>query len=162
MSPKRGPLVTGATLAGLAVVVIAHSVGGPVRLASPVASGPSSRTSHKGTTAKSSTGPSGASTPVATRGNVSGVATGTVEQYGYGQIAVKVSVSKGRITGATVTSLQTADSYSQSIAQQVIPMLKREVLTAQAARIAAIAGATYTSEGYAYSVQSALDKLHLK
>ena len=41
-------------------------------------------------------------------------------------------------------------------------MLKSEVLAAHSARINAVSGATYTSQAYAASIQSALDKLHLK
>jgi len=35
------------------------------------------------------------------------------------------------------------------------------VLSAQSARINSISGASYTSQAYALSVQSALDKLHV-
>ena len=38
------------------------------------------------------------------------------------------------------------------------PMLRQESLTAQSARIDIVSGATYTSEGYAQSLQSALDQ----
>jgi uncharacterized protein with FMN-binding domain len=41
-------------------------------------------------------------------------------------------------------------------------MLRNEILSAQSAHINAISGATYTSEAYAYSVQSALDALGVK
>jgi uncharacterized protein with FMN-binding domain len=75
---------------------------------------------------------------------------------------VKVTEQAGRIVDVSVASLQTAEQYSQNLAQQVIPMLKNEVLSAQSARISAISGATYTSEAYAYSVQSALDRLKAK
>jgi uncharacterized protein with FMN-binding domain len=40
-------------------------------------------------------------------------------------------------------------------------MLRREVLAAQSAHINGVSGATYTSEAYAYSVQAALDRLHV-
>lgn len=69
-------------------------------------------------------------------------------------------MSGGHITKAAVATLQTAETYSQQLAAQAIPILEREVLSAQSARINALSGATYTSEAYAYSVQSALDKLH--
>jgi uncharacterized protein with FMN-binding domain len=41
-------------------------------------------------------------------------------------------------------------------------MLRSEVLSAQSATIDGISGATYTSASYAQSLQSALDKLHIK
>jgi FMN-binding domain len=89
-------------------------------------------------------------------------ATGRVEPYGYGELAVRVTVHGQRITGLTVPLLRTAEPYSQQIAVQVIPTLKSEILAAGSAKINAVSGATYTSEAYAASVQSALDKLHLK
>ena len=99
--------------------------------------------------------PSGATGP-------SRAATGAMEQYGYGELAVKVTVSGSRITAVTVPTLRTAEQYSQQLAAQVIPMLKAQVMTAGSARINGVSGATYTSEAYAYSLQSALDKLHVK
>jgi uncharacterized protein with FMN-binding domain len=88
--------------------------------------------------------------------------TGVVEQYGYGELAVTVTVRGNEITGVSVPLLHTAEPYSQQLAEQVLPMLKSEVLAARSARIHAVSGATYTSEAYADSIQSALDKLHLK
>jgi uncharacterized protein with FMN-binding domain len=39
-----------------------------------------------------------------------------------------------------------------------VPQLTQEALSAQSARIDAVSGATYTSDGYIRSLQSALDK----
>jgi uncharacterized protein with FMN-binding domain len=41
-------------------------------------------------------------------------------------------------------------------------MLRAEVLAAHGAQIHGVSGATYTSVAYAQSIQSALDKLHIK
>ncbi|MDA8277463.1 MAG: FMN-binding protein [Actinomycetota bacterium] len=87
---------------------------------------------------------------------------GSLENYGYGQMAVKVTIANNKITDVSVTSLQTAESYSLQLEQQVVPILKSEVLKAQSAQIMGITGATYTSEAYAYSLQSALTKLNFK
>jgi hypothetical protein len=88
--------------------------------------------------------------------------TGATEQFGYGALAVKVAVSGNRIIRVSVPLIQVADSYSGNIASQVIPMLRSQVLSLQSARINGVSGATYTSEAYAMSLQSALDKLHVK
>jgi uncharacterized protein with FMN-binding domain len=85
---------------------------------------------------------------------------GAAEQYGYGVISVKVTVSGSKITDISVADLQTAESYSQQLANQVIPMLRNEILKAQSLHVYGISGATYTSDAYAQSVQSALTKLH--
>lgn len=175
---KRYPFVIGATVAGLAGVLSFHTQGAPHAFASGTSAATGS--SSGGAGAAGSTAPSataGGSTPPAsaprsgspsttpsTAAPSSGVAissaTGKLEQYGYGQLSVRVTTSGGRITKAAVATLQTADTYSQQLAAQAIPILEREVLSAQSARINALSGATYTSEAYAYSVQSALDKLH--
>jgi uncharacterized protein with FMN-binding domain len=104
------------------------------------------------------TGPAaraGSSGPVRT-------ATGIVEQYGYGELAVTVTARGNQITSVSVPLLRTAEPYSQQLAQQVIPMLRAEVLAAHGAQIHGVSGATYTSVAYAQSIQSALDKLHIK
>jgi uncharacterized protein with FMN-binding domain len=47
---------------------------------------------------------------------------------------------------------------SNQIDATAIPKLINETLTAQSAHIDAVSGASYTSEGYIQSLQSALDK----
>ncbi len=89
-------------------------------------------------------------------------ATGTMEQYGYGELAARVTISGGHITAVSVPAIRTAEQYSQQLAAQVIPMLRQEVLAAQSAHIQAVSGATYTSQAYAASVQAALDQVHFK
>ena len=46
----------------------------------------------------------------------------------------------------------------EEISGFAIPQLTQEALAAQSARIDTVSGATYTSEGYLQSLQSALDK----
>jgi len=57
--------------------------------------------------------------------------------------------------------LQTAEQYSQQLADQVIPMLRSQVLHAQTANISGVSGATYTAQAYVTSLQAALDRLHV-
>lgn len=91
-----------------------------------------------------------------------GTVTGSVVPYGYGELAARVAISGGRITGVSVPVLKVAEQFSQELADRAIPVLRHEVLAAQSARIQAVSGATYTSEAYAQSVQAALDKAHFK
>ncbi|MDA8311654.1 MAG: FMN-binding protein [Actinomycetota bacterium] len=153
---KRYPAVLAATAAGLAGVLSFHTQRASVLLprastsgVSPTSPPPSSR-KHA-----TPTSPPARSSPQATTSS----ATGALEQYGYGQLSVRVTMSGGKITKVAVAKLQTADTYSQQLADYVVPVLEREVLAAQSARIHGLTGATYTSAAYAYSVQSALDKL---
>jgi uncharacterized protein with FMN-binding domain len=46
------------------------------------------------------------------------------------------------------------------ISQAVAPILQGEAVSAQSANIDTVSGATYTSEAYAQSLQSALDQTH--
>jgi uncharacterized protein with FMN-binding domain len=87
---------------------------------------------------------------------------GASEQYGYGELAVKVTASGNHITNVAVATLQTAEPYSQQLASQVIPTLRSEVLSGQSAQINGVSGATYTSQAYVMSLQAALDKLHIR
>jgi uncharacterized protein with FMN-binding domain len=88
--------------------------------------------------------------------------TGALVQYGYGELSVTVTARGNQITGVSVPVLRTAEPYSQQLATQALPALKSEVLAAHSARINAVSGATYTSQAYADSIQSALDKLHIR
>src|SRR5215469_5377113 len=88
--------------------------------------------------------------------------TGVLENYGYGELSVTVTVHGNQITDVSVPVLRTAEPYSQQLATQVLPTLKSEVLAAHSDRINAVSGATYTSQAYADSIQSALDKLHIR
>ncbi len=158
---KRYPFVIGATAVGLAGVLSFHT------RATHGLSGSSLAVTARGTTAPSKSSPTTTQPPAAggtgagTGGSsAASSATGSAEQYGYGVLSVKVTVSGSRITDVQTVELQTAESYSQQIAQQAIPYLRQQVLSLQSSRIDGISGATYTSEAYALSVQSALDKLH--
>ena len=73
---------------------------------------------------------------------------------------MRVTVRGTQLEDVRVKSLQTDSQYSQQLAVQVIPMLRSEV-SAKSARINGVSGASYTSQAYALSVQSALDKLHV-
>ncbi len=95
-------------------------------------------------------------------GSGSRTAAGKIEQYGYGELSVRVSVKGGRIVNVSIAQIQVADSYSAQLAQYVVPTLRSEVLHVQSANIQGISGATYTSYAYQASLQSALDKLHVR
>jgi len=151
----KNPLaMIGATVVGLMGVLTLHGPSGQ--------SAPAVKSSAPPTTQPSSSSGSSPTTTLASGGGATGTAVGQVENYGYGQMAVTVTVANNRIVGLKVSTLSTLESYSQQLEQQVVPILKSEVLQAQGTRISALSGATYTSEAYAYSIQSALDKLHFK
>jgi uncharacterized protein with FMN-binding domain len=55
--------------------------------------------------------------------------------------------------------LPQSDPKSAEISQFAAPQLQSEVLAAQSAKIDGVSGASYTSQSYDTSVQSALDQL---
>lgn len=89
-----------------------------------------------------------------------GTFTGSLVQTRYGDVEVAVALRAGRITAVGAVALPTDRPRSQFISQQAEPLLRTEALSAQSARIDIVSGATYTSEGYAQSLQAALDRAH--
>jgi uncharacterized protein with FMN-binding domain len=89
--------------------------------------------------------------------STSGTYEGQTVQTRFGPVQVQVTVSEGKITDVTALQLPQNDGHSARISRAVEPMLRSEVLSAQSADIQTISGATYTSEAYQSSLQSALD-----
>ncbi|WP_330345745.1 FMN-binding protein [Streptomyces longwoodensis] len=83
--------------------------------------------------------------------------TGAVAQTQYGPVQVRVTVSGGRITAADAVQAPKGGESDQKTALAV-PRLNREAVAAGSADIDSVSGATYTSEGYKKSLQSALDR----
>jgi uncharacterized protein with FMN-binding domain len=87
-----------------------------------------------------------------------GTVTGPLITTRYGPVQVRVTVKGGKLTDVQAVALPTGGK-SGSIADYSAPILRREALAAQGAGIHAVSGATYTSEGYASSLQAALDQI---
>ena len=155
---RRAPLlVVSSAAAGFATVLGLH-----LGAAAPISSSPTAAgqpTGPSGTGKVKGTGASSAQAGAAAGGSTRS-ATGPGEYFGYGTIAVKVTVVGSRIVKVSVSRLSTLDPTSQQIAAQAIPMLRSEVLAGHSARINGVSGATYTSVGYIRSLQAALDRLH--
>jgi len=95
--------------------------------------------------------------PSATR-----TATGPRVDYTYGILSVSVTVKGKTVTNVKIASLDDGGNFrSQSIDQQSIPLLEQQALQAQSANIQGISGASYTSAGFAQSLQAALSHLGL-
>ncbi|MCY7420045.1 MAG: FMN-binding protein, partial [Chloroflexi bacterium] len=75
----------------------------------------------------------------------------------YGTVQVELTITDGTITDVQALQLPNDRQYSAEISDYVAPYLRKMVLQAQNANIDIISGATYTSTGYAKSVQSALN-----
>lgn len=105
--------------------------------------------------------PSGTPTPSPTPPappSASRTVLGDAVQTSYGVVQVKVSLSGAKITNVSFAQLTANDDRSQQINSQAAPILLQETLNAQSAQIDGVSGASYTSQGYDQSLQSALDK----
>lgn len=87
-------------------------------------------------------------------------ATGPQVNYYFGTLSVSVTATGKKISKVTIATLDDGGNYrSQSIDQQSIPMLEQQALQAQSAQIQGVSGASYTSAGFAQSLQGALKQL---
>jgi uncharacterized protein with FMN-binding domain len=134
----------------------------PATTAPPAASAPPAST-PSGTATPSTATPSTATPSTATPSTTApaGAArqiTGQVVDTQYGPVQVQITLTGNRIANIGALQLPSDRSRSIEISQYAAPILRQEVLTAQSAQIDVVSGASYTSQGYADSLQSALDQ----
>lgn len=106
---------------------------------------------------RESSAPGSSSAPKSSSGP-SGTFTGPVVQTPYGPVQVAVAEEKGRITDVKALQLPTEHPQSMFISERVAPLLRSEALEAQSDEINVVSGATFTSDGFASSLQKALLK----
>ena len=116
-------------------------------------------TSGGGTTSTPATTPTPVTTPKAA--GISGTFTGAAGNTRYGPVQVQITVVNNVITNAVALTYPTGSFRDQQINQQAIPYLIQETLAAQSANIQGVGGASYTSQGWVNSLQSALTKAGL-
>ncbi len=162
---RRAVIATAATVVGLVALLdykssgtvhrsqVSVSGGTPATTAPSASPGTATGTPATTIPAKGTTGSApGTTAPAASGGRY----TGTDVVYKYGDIVVQITVANGRITNITIPQESARDSRSQSINDQAIPILTSEALAAQNMQFDVVSGATYTSEAFAQSLQSAL------
>lgn len=84
--------------------------------------------------------------------------TGDDEPNRYGDVQVQVTVRGNKLVDVEAVQLPTDRPRSAEISSEAGPILRQEALQAGSAQIDIVSGATFTSESYASSLQSALDK----
>ena len=97
----------------------------------------------------------------AAAGAAAGTFKGSIVQTQFGPVQVEIVVQNGKITSATAIKYPSANQRDVLIANYAVPTLNAEAVQAQSANISMVSGATYTSDGYLQSLQSAIDKAHL-
>lgn len=113
-------------------------------------------------TSSTSSTSSAANPAPATSAATSQTYDGSAVQTRYGAVQVAVTVTGAKITDVSFLQLTSHDGRSADINSQAAPLLLQETLSAQSSNIDTISGATYTSEGYRQSLQSALDQAGIK
>lgn len=130
-------------------LVLGAGIGGPDGSGGPAPDG-----------AGGSTGPgsSGSTSDGSGGGGGGRTVTGDAEDTPYGPVQVRVTLSGGRITYVSVVRVPQDSRRDLEINSYAVPILNQEALRAANAHIDVVSGATYTSEGYIQSLQSALDR----
>lgn len=80
----------------------------------------------------------------------------------YGPVQVQVAIRSHRLVAVTALAYPSSGGRDQEISSFALPRLEREAIVAQSAQIDTVSGATFTSDGYRRSLQSALDAAHLQ
>ncbi len=162
--PKRRHAASGARRAAL--VLSLATTGGlsyamslaPVLASSPVAA-PGIVTSVQPTTtpvsgdlaaSPATTATTAAPAPITVNGDAFS------NRYGIVQVQA-IFAPDGTITSVSTLQVPNEDRESVSINNQAVPILNSEVLTVQSANVDTVSGATYTSNDYQRSLQSAID-----
>ena len=109
-------------------------------------------------TATPSTSTKATSKPGTTTAGVSGTFSGATANTQFGPVQVQIVVRNGKIISASALQAPSSGGRTQQINAQAIPYLIQETLKAQSANIQGVGGASYTSNGWAQSLQSAITK----
>ena len=165
---RRAILTIGGTVAGLAAllsfkthsaadVTTAGAPGAPGSTSSPSAPLRSSPAPTAATSKSKSDAKGGGTKSAATR-----TVTGKVANTPEGPMQVQLVLTGQRISQVNVLQHTDNGENSVQIDSFALPRLTSETLTAQSARIDAVSGATYTSQGYIQSLQNAVDAAGLR
>jgi uncharacterized protein with FMN-binding domain len=85
-------------------------------------------------------------------------ATGRIFTTPFSVIEVRVTLTGNQLTRVETVELSGTGARTQAINARAEPILREEALKAGSAKIDVVTGATYTSESYKGSLQSAIDR----
>ncbi|MET7888977.1 FMN-binding protein [Streptomyces avermitilis] len=148
---RRVTLAAAGTVTGV-VLLLSLKPHTPPAVAQASAASGQSKSQSSGSSSGSSGSSSGGTKSTGTK-----TVTGDTVQTRWGPVQVRVTVRNGEITEVTAVAYPQGNPKDQEINGYAIPQLRREALAAQSAQIDSVSGATYTSDGYKRSLQSALD-----
>lgn len=162
MFPKRGAVALVTTVLGLVLLLSfktpdVTTVDATVEAVGLAGSNPAPTSGSSG---GGTAGAPASAAPATTSAATATTITGSTVSTRYGDVAVEVTVASGKITAVEAVSLPSGGRSGQ-ISAYAGPVLASEALTAQSASIDIVSGATYTSQAYAQSLQSALDQAEI-
>jgi uncharacterized protein with FMN-binding domain len=156
---RRAVLTVLSTIAGLVMLLSFKTQAMPSSTAVTGGSSASvSNSSGTGSGSSSSTGASSTGSSGSGSGSGSKSYTGASVDTRWGPVQVKITITNGTITAAEAVDYPQNNGRDQEINSYAIPQLNAEAVSANSASIDMVSGATYTSEGYISSLQSALDQ----
>jgi uncharacterized protein with FMN-binding domain len=103
---------------------------------------------------------SGSAPPSDSSGSSASV-TGDTAQTRWGPVQVQLEVSGSTITHVSILQYPDGNGRDVEIANYALPQLIQDTLDSQGHSVSMVSGATYTSQGYLQSLQSALDRAGL-
>lgn len=163
---QAAPATTSKATVSASPTVSAHTVSAPPspsktpkkKHTASSSSSPSASTSHAASAAPTRTSSAPSAPKTTSAAPTTRTVTGTTAQTKYGPVQVRITLTGGKITGASAIQSPDETARSKDINSTAVPKLNQETLQAQSANIDAVSGATYTSAGYKQSLQSALDR----
>jgi len=171
--PKRGIAALAITAVALVLLLsfktpdVVPARGGGVAVVEPgavtapsAATGGTSRSAATPAPAADTTPAPTTSTGGGTTSASSATVDGPVVDTRYGPVQVEITVSGGQLQDVVAIQLPSGRRSGQ-ISNAAAPILREEALQAKSASIDTVSGATYTSDGYAQSLQAALDQAGL-
>lgn len=160
---RRAILVVSGTAAAVASALAYNppqltQVASSSKPATPAPSTPAPSTPSTPTTGKATPAPK--STPTTPASKLpSGDFSGDKIQTRWGPVQVQITVKDGVITAANALAFPDGDRRSLSISQQAIPYLIEQTLgVVSSSEVMGVSQATYTSNGWRASLQSAIKK----
>ena len=161
-TPWRGTLIFVGGIAAIAATAATRFAGADA--ATPALGSAGSSAAQGAGTASGTTGSSGSASPAATPKSKGAATSGTVtvvgatEQTPYGPLQLSVTFNGSKISNVQALQYPDWHGYSVQLNQYAIPQLNQEAVAASSANINGVSGATFTSQAYAQSLQSAIDQ----
>jgi uncharacterized protein with FMN-binding domain len=157
MKKNQKMMISAATFAVLASS-LAGACGSQSESLSMVASDPTGEADVQETASVDTTVAVGASTAIATAAYIDGTYTGDPGPTRWGDVQVAVTIAGGSISDVQFLIYPDGDTRSAEINAQATGMLVQEAIEAQSAEVQVISGATFTSQAFTQSLDSALSQ----